>query len=127
MVVYIVSLEWNDPPSEVTGDTGIVGVFATKAAADAAAVAERQRWSADERVDVYQYDNIEGAFCELCGEPAPRDEAGKPTSCQRQHGPDDAIEWCDYCGAELCDSGDCHNDHDDWYIDVHVTKHEVKP
>lgn len=55
MIVWIVSLEWNDPPSEVCGDTGIVGVYATEAAAQAAATVERRRIIMEDGQRVYGF------------------------------------------------------------------------
>lgn len=122
--LWIVSLEWNTPPSEVTGDTGIVGLYATEAGALAAAAAERANYD-QQGQQVYQYSQIQGAYCSTCGEANPRDAAGRPQQQPCSVGDED--KWCDHCGAELTDSGSCNNDHDEWDIDVHVTSHQVQP
>lgn len=115
MTVWIVSLEWNQPPSEVTGDTGICGVFTTKEAAEAAAAAERKEYDEDGD-SVYQFSMRDDHYCGWCGE----------ETCQCHDREYDDAEFCTACGAELKDTGSCDNDHDEWDIDVHVTEHEVK-
>jgi hypothetical protein len=55
-IVWIVSLEWNFPPSEVTGDTGVVSVHQTKDGAIAARKAEQQRLH-EEGQKVYNFPN----------------------------------------------------------------------
>ncbi len=116
--IWIVSLEWNDPPSEVTGDTGIVAVFDNKADADACAAAERAHMESECELSVYNYSMREGRFCGWCGEDDAPDH-----NCER---PDiDEPVYCDHCGAELTETGSCDNDHDEWDIDVHVTEHQI--
>lgn len=46
-------------------------------------------------------------FCCTCGEPFLAEQAH---NCEMG---DDEPGWCGKCGAELTDSGDCHNEHDD--------------
>jgi len=119
--VWVVSLEWNDPPSEVTGETGIVGVFATEAAARVAATAEK-RERHDDGQTVWQFSMAPDSHCIACG------EAMGPLAvhvCKNAF-PKDAEEFCDRCGAELGNHNSCDNDHDAWDIDVHVTAHEIK-
>lgn len=123
MKVWIVSLEWNTPPSEVTGDTGIVGVYAEEADAQLAGSAERARLHREGQ-NVYQYSQAAGAWCSGCGQETPRTPLGEPLACPNE-ADHDVADWCQYCGAECTDSGDCNNDHDEWDIDVHVTEHEV--
>lgn len=123
MTVYIVSLEWNDPPSEVTGETGILGVYATREAAAAAALAERQTLEAEERT-VYNFTYHEHRYCAGCGaENAATVDGFTPCPEAEQH---DEFHWCEYCGAELTERETCENDHDEWDIDVHVSEHEVQ-
>lgn len=115
--VWVVSLEWNRAPSEVTGDTGIVGVYATEAAARFAQEATRCEFDNDGQC-VYQYTMREGRYCSSCGEKPEHSDLGcthaDPT-------------FCDQCGAELKATGDCDNDHDEWDIDVHCTEMVVHP
>lgn len=118
--VWIVSLEWNQPPSEVTGDTGIVGVFEHEGAARQATDAAKAEWE-DAGYTVWQFTNREGRYCIGCGEPHRTN--GKEHTCTASP---DAENFCDYCGAELKENGGCDNDHDEWDIDVHCTEHEVK-
>lgn len=119
--VWIVSLEWNQPPSEVTGDTGIVGVFANEATAQAAGHAERFQLDA-EGTSVYQFSMCAGRYCSTCGQ-----ETEQLGSCVHEcTAPDeDDDAFCDHCGAETNDRGSCDNNHDEWDVDVHVTEHEV--
>lgn len=100
MTVWVVIIEWNQPPSEVTGDPGLVGVYATQASAEAAKLAEQKRFDAEGQM-VYQYTNHAGSHCGACGDPTD--------------------------GAELKDTGSCDNDHDEWDIDVHVREAQVHP
>lgn len=97
MKVYIVSLEWNEPPSESTGDPGIVGVFFSRVAAEAAATEERRKLVTDEGLHVYGYCLHGDADGELI-----------PTG---------------QCEAE---DRECNTDHDEWDIDVHITAHTVQ-
>jgi hypothetical protein len=122
MNVWIVSLEWNRPPSEVTGDTGIVGVFADEDSARVAQHAERAELDEAGEV-VYQYSIGDGVFCVACGE-REIDERGIAHTCTAL--PDHPEEFCAQCGAELNDRLSCDNDHAEWDIDVHCTAYEVK-
>jgi hypothetical protein len=117
--VYIVSLEWNAPPAEVTGDPGLVGAYARKAQADRAAEVERQRLD-KEGQQVYAYSMRAGRYCGACGE----DDRvpGAHALCSDTSEP----EFCDRCGAEYTEIGTCDNDHDEWTIDVHVSELEVQ-
>lgn len=117
MKVYVVSLEWNQPSSEVTGDPGLVGVYATREAADRAAAGERKEHD-ENGEQVYGYTMGEGVYCPVCGEREPCYDAACVASNE-----DGA--FCDQCGAEAKDTGSCDNDHDEWTIDVHVTEMEV--
>ena len=117
MTVWVVSYEWNTtPPSEWTGDTGIVGVFETKDLAERAAMEARTEQH-DAGRTVYQFSMREGRVCSTCGDEEPAHVCPNPDG-------DDA--FCDQCGAELKDTGSCDNDHDEWDLDVHVTEHEVR-
>lgn len=120
MKVWIVSLEWNQPPSEVTGDTGIVGVFADEAKA-LACRAETQAELEKEGSDIYEYSMWQGRYCSTCG----KDLRGW-TEPVHVCDPNGADAFCDHCGAELTANGTCDNDHDTWDIDVHCTEHEVQ-
>lgn len=120
--VFVVSQEWNKPPSEVCGDPPIVGVFATEASAIAARLKECQSLE-DDGYDVSGYSFEPERFCAACGEES-TGEDGKPHECAN---PDGENKWCDCCGAELKATGDCDEDHDEWDIDVHVTVHPVMP
>ncbi len=120
MKIWIVSLEWNRPPSEVTGDTGIVGVYATEALARASQ-RETQREFDEDGDQVYRYSMGGDLYCTGCGERA-TDKEGKPHVCQSGF----VDEFCSDCGAELNDNDSCDNDHDDWDIDVHCTEHTIK-
>lgn len=122
MTVWIVSLEWNQPPSEVTGDTGIVGVFATEGQAQKAAAAERLEREQDGST-VYEFSMLAGRHCVSCGEQNVQDD-GTPHKCANPDGSDNV--FCDYCGAECHANGGCDNDHDNWDIDVHCTEHEIQ-
>lgn len=125
--VWIVSTEWNIAPSEVTGETGIIGVFATERAAQLAGAKERAEYDAGGQT-VYNYSQDEYAYCAWCGEACKRDELGKPQECPCEKANDPgAYDFCHHCGAELTDSKDCNNDHDEWDIDIHVTEHTVQP
>lgn len=126
MNVFIVSLEWNDPPSEVTGDTGIEGVFIDKASADARAHSERVTLERDDNRVVYNFTNRAGRYCAWCGTEQAYDVASDSFSaCTCGAGPDDQETYCDHCCAELTDTESCLNDHDEWEVDVHVTEHHV--
>ena len=59
MTVWIVSLEWNFPPSEVTGETGIVSVHGSEESARKAQRAEQEQLHAEGR-KVYQFSPAEG-------------------------------------------------------------------
>lgn len=120
MKVWIVSHEWNQPPSEVTGDTGIVGVFADEGPAIKAAHAERLELEKNGET-VYQFSMLAGRHCLACGQQNMVD--GTPHDCDESPETED---FCDYCGAALKEDGTCDNDHDDWTIDVHCTEHEVQ-
>lgn len=121
MTVYVVSLEWNFPPSEVTGDSGIVGVFATQALADAAAVKERREF--EQNGDkVFGFTMAEGRYCGICGELRALNTDPDVQGCSCDEG--EAV-CCDQCGADLNERGSCDVDHDEWDIDVHVTEHQV--
>lgn len=122
MEVWIVSLEWNHPPSEVTGDTGIVDVFVGSGAEQAARKRQRQEQeSFDEHEQVYEYSMAPGRYCIACGE--------LKAVCLGQGcpniDPESAEEFCDHCGAELNRFNSCDNDHDEWSIDVHCHKFEA--
>lgn len=120
MKVWIVSLEYNDrAPSEVTGETGILGVFVNEADARALQAAEQAELHEDYQI-VYQYSHEPGRYCIACGEEA----AGHV--CKNAF-PEDAEEFCDLCGAEFGNNNTCDNDHDEWDIDVHCTEFEVCP
>lgn len=122
MTVYVVSLEWNHPPSEVTGDSGIEGVYATRALAEAAAATTRRQFEQDGST-VYRFSMAEGRYCAICGElRAVEADPYLQAGCSCDEGDE---EFCDQCGAELTDHKTCHNDHDEWDIDVHVTEHDV--
>lgn len=109
MQVWIVSLEWNHPPSEVTGDTGIVDVFVGPGAEQAARQRQRQEQeSFDEHEQVYDYSMAPGRYCIACG------ELTAVCHCLKS-----AEAFCDHCGAELNRFNSCDNDHDEWSIDVH--------
>jgi hypothetical protein len=56
--VWIVSLEWNFPPSEIVGDTGIVSVHTNEADAKAAQEAEQTEWASKDR-KVYAFPHLE--------------------------------------------------------------------
>lgn len=119
--VWIVSLEWNFPPSEVTGDTGIVKVFAGPDAARLARACQQQEQAdldADGRL-VYQFSIKPNRYCIGCGEEAEQHAGGH--ECANP----DAEDFCDQCGAELKESGSCDNDHDEWEIDVHCHEFPV--
>lgn len=60
--VWVVVLEWNQPPAEATGDPGLVGVYHSKESADRAADAERKRFDAQGQF-VYP-----SGKCMVCGE-----------------------------------------------------------
>lgn len=121
MTVWIVSLEWNFPPSEVTGDTGIVGVFLTETAARQSQ-RETQEEFDQQGSAVYGYSYESGRYCIACGEQGTKGAADH--ACQNAF-PADAEEFCDQCGAELGVNNTCDNDHDEWDIDVHCTEHTV--
>jgi len=115
MTVWVVSLEWNQAPSDVTGDTGIVGVYATEAAADAARRAEQERLhAADEQV--YGYSTGEDCYCPRCGV-----RWGTGAHRERDCNPDGEETYCSECGDELGAEG-CDREHDEWTIDVHCTE-----
>lgn len=120
--VFVVSIEWNDPPSEVTGDTGVVAVRATQTSAEAVAMDERRKLE-DEGRAVYDYSQVAGRYCAACGfdtyECAADHECNEPD--------DEAQNFCDHCGAETNSRESCDNDHDAWDVDVHVSEHEVQP
>lgn len=118
--VWVVIIEWNDPPSEVTGDPGLVGVYATEAGAKAAQLSEQQRFDS-EGSNVDGFTMRDGRYCSVCGE-----DTGDPTHTH-DHGPDAEAEFCDCCGAELTAVGSCDNDHDEWDVDIHVRETEVLP
>lgn len=121
MTVWIVSLEWNQPPSEVTGDTGICGVFTEEAAA-LACRAETQAEFENEGSDVYAYSMWQGRYCETCG----KDLRGW-TEPVHVCAPSPKTPYCTTCGSERTGPDDtCDKDHDLWDIDVHCTEHEVQ-
>ncbi len=122
--VWIVSVEWNQPPSEVTGDTGIVGVFADEAKAKIAAATERRNYD-DNGTEVFNYSYEDGSYCGECGEACDRSDDGALLPCKRKH-EDTPYQWCEQCGAELTETGSCNNDHDEWEIDIHVTEHTIQ-
>lgn len=119
MKVWIVSLEWNRPTSELTGDTGIEGVFAEEGPAQVFALKTRRTLEADGR-NVYEFSMLAGRHCIGCGELNTVD--GKPHVCTAPEKDD----FCDQCGAELTDNSTCDNDHEEWDVDVHCTEHEVQ-
>jgi len=120
MTVWTVSLEYNDrAPSDVTGDTGILGVYLRQEDAEAAGLAERQQRHDDGQL-VWQYSTVPGRYCGACGQEA--NEPGAHEHCDQEG----ADAFCDMCGAENKETGSCDNDHDEWDIDVHVTEHEVR-
>jgi hypothetical protein len=122
MTVWIVSLEWNQPKSEVTGDTGIVGVFVDEDTARVAQQAERAELAEAGEV-VYQYSIGDGVYCAACGE-RELDARGFQHWCECD--PDTEAEFCVQCGAELNDRLSCDNDHAEWDVDVHCTEHTVE-
>ncbi len=122
--VWIVSLEWNQPPSEVTGDTGIVDVFFNED--DALKCQLATQWEHDERQMVYEFSQVAGRHCVSCGEIAV-DEKGVEHTCKNELADhEDREEFCDYCGAECHANGGCDNDHDNWDIDVHCCEYDVQ-
>jgi hypothetical protein len=123
-IVYVVSVEWNEPPSEVTGDPGIVCVCANEALANEARHAERLSLDSQGH-SVYELSNTPGRYCAFCGEPNAVNADGTFAECKAPENFADA-EWCDCCGAELNHVDECDNDHDEWDVDVHVTPHELR-
>lgn len=121
MSVFVVTIEWERPSSEVTGDPGICGVFLTRSAADLDAYAERKSY--DEAGEtVANYSMVEGRYCGNCGEQIKYSPVTKVCQCSGAG----EESFCDCCGAELNDNGECDNDHDEWTIDIHVTECEVR-
>jgi hypothetical protein len=118
--VWVVSLEWNQPPSEMVGDTGIEGVYAEEGPAQTFAHATRLKLEEDGH-DVYEFSMLAGRHCIGCGDVNMKD--GKPHVCKAE--PDNE-DYCDHCGAELTDNGTCDNNHDEWDVDVHCAEHEVQ-
>ena len=120
MYVWVVILEWNQPPSEVTGDPGLVGVYYDAKSARLARL-EQQKAFDEQGQTVYEYTNAPGRYCCHCGE---LDAEHEDKLCPYAKDDEDG-DFCSYCGAELKDTGSCDNDHDAWDIDVHIRK--VKP
>ena len=116
MTVWIVALEWNQPPCEVTGDPGLVGAYWTQADAERVAAATRRQWDAAGE-QVYEYSMREGRYCIACG---------VADTVADHHCEDQGESFCDQCGAELSEVGTCDNDHDEWTIDVHVRELTVE-
>lgn len=121
--VWVVSLEWNQPTSEQTGDPGVEGLFFDEQAA--------RDFAHETRADLHtkghaviNYSHEPGSYCALCGEEQRHATPKAPHRCTVPSEADDA--FCDCCGAELTDNGSCDNDHDDWDVDVHVGRYEVK-
>jgi hypothetical protein len=115
MKVWIVSLEWNHPPSEVTGDSGIVDVFDNEAAARTCQLATKREFETNGD-DVYEFSYVAGRYCSGCGLDAPGEH-----TCEYP----DSEEFCDHCGAELNANDSCDNDHDAWDIDIHCREYDV--
>lgn len=122
MTVFSVSLEWNDPPSEICGDPPCVGVCATREGAETRRLVECKALDED-GYTVHDFSIVAGRTCGACGEHE-QDENGNPHTCANPKGP---VMWCDWCGTKLNRRGSCDEDHDEWDVDVHVTEHQLEP
>lgn len=120
--VWIVSLEWNQPPSEVTGDTGVVDVFTNEAAARTCQLATQREHDEDGQT-VYEFSMVAGRHCVNCGYQDVQDDGTKHV-CVNADETSEGL-FCAYCAAECHANGGCDNDHDDWDIDVHCREYSV--
>lgn len=118
--VWVVMVEWNIAPSEVTGDPGLVGVYSTAAKAEAAAQAERVDYN-EQGQTVHNFTNAPDSHCIGCGQ-----RTEQPGTGVHECSNPDAEEFCGHCGAELKETGSCDNDHDEWDIDLHVREVEIE-